>query len=283
MKKILLSLCALLLLAGCTDAHAKLKDANTALITIGDTTITKGDIYSSMIQQGSGYVALSAATQAILEKEVPITDEITAEATKSLETYKATYGDSLEAALQSYGYKDVDDFYNNSLVLSAQLTKLTKKYVNENFDALVTKYEPRQATVLTFGTEEDAKNAKAELESGVDAMTVASNYNSSSAGSPRIITTDTDLDVSVKSFIQNATAPGISDVIIGTDVENFYIVNVNEIDPNNIKEDVITVFANMASTATDSDKFYFQKYGFKIYDRELYDNIKTNYPDYLFN
>lgn len=281
MKKILLSICALLLLAGCTDAHAKLKDANTAIITVGDTTVTKGDVYNSMVQQGAGYVALSDATQAILEKEVPITPEIEAEATKSLETYKTTYGDAFETTLQSYGYKDVDDFYKNSLVLSAQLSELTKKYVNDNFDALVKKYEPRQATILTFATEEEAKNAKAALESGTDAMTVASDFNSSSAGSPRIVTVDTDLDSAVKSYIANATETGISDVLIGNDLENFYIVNVNEIDPANIKDDIITVFTNLTETATDSDLFYFKKYGFKIYDRELYDNIEANYPDYL--
>lgn len=283
MKKILLSLCALLLVAGCSDAHAKLNDGKTVLLTVGDQAITKSEVYNTMVENGSGYVAISKATEIILDKEVPLTDEITASANESFETYKTIYGESLDSALQSYGYKDADDFYNNSLVISARLTELSKKYVNENFDALVALYKPKQATVLTFSTEDDAVNAKAALEAGSDALVVASEFNSSSAGSPRIVTTETDLDTAAKSYIQNATEAGLSDVIIGSEVENFYIIQIVETDVTVIHDDVVTTFMGLPNISTDSDLFFFKKYGFKVYDRAVYDNIQTNYADYIFN
>ncbi|MEG0176468.1 hypothetical protein [Anaerorhabdus sp.] len=282
MKKILLSLCALLLLAGCSDAYGKLTDGNTELFTIGETSITKDDLFQTMKSQASGYAALSEATRVILENEVPVTDELKASADASLQTYKTTFGEGFTTAIQSYGFKDEEDFYNNSLLVNAQLVELTKKYVTDNFDALVTKYDPKEVIVLTFATEEDAKAAKTDLENGTDALTVGSNYNSTSAGAERIVTTETDLDTNVKSFIQNATEPTISDVIIGAEAETFSIVQVTEADANNIKDEITTVLANLDTMASESDVYYFKKYGFKIYDKDLHDNIEVNYPDYLF-
>lgn len=281
MKKILLSLCALLLITGCSDAYAKLNDGKTVLLTVGDQDITKNEVYDTMFESGSGYVAISMSTKIILDKEIPLTDEITASANESLETYKSIYGDSLEAALQSYGYKSTDDFYENSLVMSARRSKLNEKYVDENFDTLTNQYKPKQAIILTFATEEDAKNAKTDLEAGADPLTVSSDYNSSSIGSPRIITSETDLDSAAKNYIQNSTAIGISDVIIGSSVDNFYIIQITETDTKNIREDVITTFLGLENISTECELYYFKKYDFKVYDRALHDNLETNYPDYL--
>lgn len=283
MKKILLSLCALLLLTGCSDAYGKLTDGNTVLFAIGDTQVTKDDLFKTMKAQASGYAAISEATRVILENEVPITPEIEEAAKASLETYRATYGESFPLMLQSYGYADEDDFYTNSLLVNAQLTELTKKYVTDNFDQLVKTHDPKEAIILTFATEADALAAKADLESGIDGITVGSTYNSSSAGAERIITTSTDLDTNVKSFIQNATENTISDVIVGSENETYSIVQITEVDPNNLKDEITTVLANLDTTASESDVFYFKKYGFKIYDKDLFDNIQTNYPTYIFD
>ncbi|MEG0076947.1 hypothetical protein [Anaerorhabdus sp.] len=283
MKKLLLSLCALLLLTGCSDAYGKLTDGDTVIFSVGETNITKNDIYQTMKAQASGYAALSEATRVILENEVPVTAEIEAEAQASLETYQATLQDSFLTTIQSYGYADEQDFYTNSLLVNAQLTELTKKYVTDNFDTLVKTYDPKEAIVLTFATEEDALAAKADLESGIDGLTVGSTYNSSSAGAERIITTSTELDTSVKSFIQNATENTISDVIIGADNETYSIVQITEVDPNNMKDAVITVLTNLDTTGADSDLYYFKKYGFKIHDKDLFDNVETNYPTYIFD
>lgn len=281
MKKILLSLCALLLLAGCSDAHAKLTDSDVVIVTVGDQNITKDNLFTTMKQMGSGYSAISSSTKIILENEVPVTDELRAEADASLELYRANYQESFPLVLQSNGFKDEEDFYNNSLLVSAQLNQLTTKYVNDNFDSLIKTYKPKKAVTLAFATEEDATAAKADLENGIDGATVGSTYNSSIAGAERILTTSTELDENAKSHVLDATANGVSDVIIGTAADTYYVVNVIEFDPNNMKDEVIDVLASLDKMGTESDIFYFNKYGFKVYDRELYDNLAANYSDYL--
>lgn len=283
MKKILLSLCALLLLAGCSDAHAKITDGNTVVFTVGDQEVTKDHLFTSMKQIGSGYSAISASTKIILENEVPVTDELRAEADASLELYRANYQENFPLVLQSNGFKDEEDFYNNSLLVSAQLNQLTTKYVTDNFDNLIKTYKPKKAVTLAFSTEEDAKAAKADLENGIDGATVGSTYNSSIAGSERIVTTTTELDANAKSHVVDATTNGVSDVIVGSAGDTFYVVNVIEADPNNMKDEVIEILAGLDKMGTESDLFYFDKYGFKVYDRELYDNLQANYPDYLLN
>ena len=48
MKKLMCAGLALLMLAGCKDATAALANSKETLMTVGDTTITKGELYNMM-------------------------------------------------------------------------------------------------------------------------------------------------------------------------------------------------------------------------------------------
>ena len=78
-----------------------------------------------------------------------------------------------------------DDYVNELLIPSLQSEKLVGKYIEEHFDEITAAYDPIQATVLTFTTEDDAKAALSALRDGSkDAATAAKDNNSSSARTP---------------------------------------------------------------------------------------------------
>lgn len=282
MKKLLLLVAGIsLLLVGCSDANISLKENNT-IFTVGNSSVTENQVFKllSTGQVGS-YAAISIATEYILDQEVPVTDEIKSAADESLAFYEEIYGESFLSSIQASGFKDRDDFYENNLIKSEQLTELTKKYVDTNFNSLVKTYLPRKVRILTFADEATALSAKAALESNTDISEIVQTYNSTSDGSESIITTSSDLDTGILSYILDASEPKISEPLAGATVESYFIVQIIETDPEAMRDEVIDELVKNQAVRTESDLYFFNQYGFKIYDRTLYDSMELNYSDYL--
>jgi hypothetical protein len=85
----------------------------------------------------------------------------------------------------------------------------------------------------------------------------------------------------VATFMQAAHVPTLSDVLEDTDNKLYYIVQVNVADANGIKDEIISTFTKDATFVELGLMGYYTSNKFTIYDRTLYDMIKTNYPDYI--
>ena len=88
MKKILCCLALLLTLTGCKDAVSGVTNGDEALITVGKTEITKNDVYTGLKTENGVTSIISKITAYVVEKEVPITDEIKKEANEYLAEVK---------------------------------------------------------------------------------------------------------------------------------------------------------------------------------------------------
>ena len=73
---LLASLLSFSVLAGCSDAQAKLKDSSTALFSVGKKTVTKGDLYSKMNSTSGASVVTNNATKQISAAEIEVTDDM---------------------------------------------------------------------------------------------------------------------------------------------------------------------------------------------------------------
>ena len=284
-KKLLTGASAIALsftLAGCSDASAKLKDSSSGLIKVGNKTITKGQIYSTMVSMSGASTAINNATNKIAAAEVEVTDEIKQQAESSLNTYKSMYGDSFASYLESTGMTE-DEYVNEYLIPSLLAADLSTKYIEEKWDDLITMYKPVKATVLTFSSQEDRDAALQELNDGSsNAETAAKNHNSTSDGSSKVYTNqDTTLDTMVRAVLSSMKS---SDGWVDTqssDSATYYLLHVDEDDTENYREELKTAFSNISNVKTDATTYYFKKYGFHIYDITLYDAVKASYPDNL--
>lgn len=268
-------------LTGCSDASAKLSDSKTVLFTIGDTDVTKGEVYSTMMTMSGASTCINDATNTIAKKEVEVTDEITEQAKSTLDTYKSMYGDSFTSYLEQAGM-DEDSYLNDYLIPSLLASKMTEKYVEENFDSLCKAYKPFKATILEFTSEDDLNAAKAEIEGGTDPGTAASNHNSSSSGTSTLYTNEsTDIDSYVRTAISALTPEDGWQEVKSSDGAAFNLVRVDADDPDDFKDEAVSALANISEVSSASTNYFFKKHKFHIYDITLYNGISADYPDYL--
>lgn len=286
MKKNSLVLTAALLslttLTGCTDAQAKLKDASTALFSVGNKTVTKGDLYSKMNSTSGASVVTNNATKAISAAEIEVTEDMQNSAESTLKSYKSMYGDSFSSYLESADLTE-DEYLETILIPSLQAEQLPKAYLEQNWDNAIKLYSPVKATVLEFTTSDDANAALSELNDGSKtAAEAASGHNSSSTGTSTIYTLeDTDLDSIVRSVISSNTPDNGWAQVPSSDGSKYYVVKVDDNDPNNFKDECINKLVSISQVKSDSTTYFFKKYNFHVYDKVIYDAIEKDYPDYL--
>lgn len=282
MKKLILGAALALTLSACGNVTTTVSDENTALITIGSTKITSGQVYSALIAQNAAGIVKQMATQTILNAEVEITDEMVTEAQTELQNFKDSMGDSTEAYLQYYGYKDIDDYYTNGILPTLQQDILVKKYLNDNYATLANDYLPKMIRVIEVTDATQADAALAAIQAGEDFGTVASTYSTSSySGEEQLVYTASDLPSVVLTWMNTMTTPTLSPVLPDTDNATNYIIQITVADANKIVDDVVTTFGYDTTFIELALQDAFIRNGFTLYDKSIYDQFVLAYPDYI--
>ena len=272
---------AALLLTGCSDAQAALKDPKTAVFTVGDQTLTKGEMYSFMTARDAGYFAINEAKKVILENEVPVTEDMKKEAQTALDSYKSMLGDTFNDYLASYGFADEEDYLNNNLILSLRSEQLTKNFINENFDAMVSRYTPKKIKMMQFTDLAKATEALQQVKDGGNFDEIATASGSTVSAAETIATVQSQYPATVLTFLASTTDPTLSEVIVDDNGTNFYIVQVLSTNAQDFKEQAVDTFAAIPALSSEASVFYFDKYNFTVYDITIYNQLKANYKDYL--
>lgn len=285
MKRVLTLLTAFMavsMLAGCKDASAQLKDAQQAVVTIGDKAITKGDLYSMMNSSIGAEEVYSDAFKAIAAQEVEITDKMREDAKSNLDLYKMMYGDQFTQYMTSLGLSE-EDYMEQYMIPSMQTQGLTAKYIEENFADLVKEYNPIQAIILSFTTKDDASEALSGLKDGkLTPAQAASENNSSSYGDSEIITINTtSYDSAALSVIRSGSPDDGWVMVPSTDGATFYLVNIVSNNPEDYKEEVTSTLTNVTAIKDKSNEYYLRKYNFHIYDITVYNAMKDAHPEAL--
>lgn len=285
MKK-LISVCSAgllaLSLAGCSDATASLSDAKTTLFTVGDTKVTKGDIYDIMFAGYASSEAISDAKKVICDAEIEVTDDMKEQAQDMIDTYNTYYGDSFTSYLKSNGLTE-EDYMNDYLIPSYQADELTNKYIDYEWDALIEQYNPIKAIILTFSSEDDANAALSELNDGSStAAEAAANNNSDSDGEEEIITIDTtSYDSTALSVVRTNTSDDGWSYVESSEEGVYYLVKVVSNDPTEYEDEIKDTLSGYSAVTEASTTYFFNKYGFQVYDINLYNAIESDTPEAL--
>ena len=92
-------------LAGCADASTSISKSDEALVTIGDTKITKGEVYDVAKRTYGASFTLNEALNVISEKEeIKLTDEMKKSVEDQLKILKSSAGENFEQQLKDAGY-----------------------------------------------------------------------------------------------------------------------------------------------------------------------------------
>ena len=295
MKKIvllLLSAVMCLTLAGCKDAVANVSNPKETILKVGKTTITKADLYQSMLADDSANTVINKALEMIANAEIETTDEIKEEAQATYDDYQQqieSMGSDFEETIKGYGFPTLEDFMN-WCITQAKTAKLADNYIEEQWTALVEENKPVKAKMIfvdgSAGLDEALADAKAALEkikagSSFDDVSAEYSDRASLATETLYVRSDSSLDYNVLQFLLAATSPTLSDVITNKDTTGYYIVQVTNTNVEQIKDDFITKLKAGTDFTETVNKSYFQKHNFRIYDIDLYNTVKSVYPNYL--
>lgn len=280
MKKLIAAALCLLVMAGCSDAYASVTNKNETIFKLGNTTVTRGQLYSYMQAQDGGYTAINTAMENILNAKVEITDEMTSNAESTLSMYESLLGESLENYLMSMGYTSLDAF-KQDLVMNEQASALTELYIENNFDSLCTTYAPRKVKLATFSDQESAGKAQAALKDGKDFAEVSDTYNNTASKDSIIYTTQSAYPTAVTYAVSSLSEGMVSEVIANDDQTTFYVVVMEALNPADFKEEAVAAIAGISTISSDAMMDAFKEAGFALYDKNLYDAISKNYPDYI--
>ncbi len=181
MKKTpILLVCAAMMLSACSGATATIKDKDEAIMTIGNTTYTKGDEYDLLKISTGTDLTMELVKQAIYKQEVKVTDKMKEKAQEQINNYKGNMSD-FESQIKSLGYTSTKQYMNKVLIPSLQASELTEKYFTDAKKDVQNTYKPSKARIIQCENKATAKKALKALKNGTDPEEVAQQYMVDSA------------------------------------------------------------------------------------------------------
>jgi foldase protein PrsA len=284
MKKFLIIGILALALAGCGDAYAKITNAKGTIVSIGNKSVTRGQLFELMMNQDPASTVITIAKQVIMDEKVEITDAIRAKAAESLVEIKESFGAEFADYIKRFGYKDEADYVEKALIPFAQQEALVKQYVTENFETIATTYFPRKIRVIQTKTEEDAKAAINEVKDGGNFETVAAKYSSAASykGELKLVHSESGYPAVITTFLKTALQPTLTaEPLKDATTSLFYVVQVVESQPSRYQEEAIEELIGLSSVAETMFVKLFKEGGFKVYDKIIFDILKSDYSKYL--
>ncbi len=245
----------LLFLAGCSGATASVSDPDKELMTIGDVTYTRGQEYEYIKKSTGPNLVMQMAEEVIYDKEVPVTDEIRKQAEDNYNEYAKT-SDNLESYIQSMGYKDRQDYIDKVLIIQTD----SKDSANKALQAL--------------------KDGKSAQDVAGQYQTEGTSYN----GTATIVTTmDTVLPTRLINTLSSAESKAgvVNEVFESDDKTQFFVAVLVSNNYDDIKGELESTLKNDSTVTEKCLVSYLTKYDFRVFDQDIFDYLRVNYPQYL--
>lgn len=276
----------LLFLAGCSGATASVSDPDKELMTIGDVTYTRGQEYEYIKKSTGPNLVMQMAEEVIYDKEVPVTDEIRKQAEDNYNEYAKT-SDNLESYIQSMGYKDRQDYIDKVLIPAVQAEKLLTKWFTDAQEEIVQEYKPSRAQIIQTDSKDSADKALQALKDGKSAQDVAGQYQmegTSYNGTAAIVTTmDTVLPTRLINTLSSAESKAgvVNEVFDNDDKTQFFVAVLVSNNYDDIKGELESTLKNDSTVTEKCLVSYLTKYDFRVFDQDIFDYLRVNYPQYL--
>ncbi|MPM86809.1 hypothetical protein SDC9_133901 [bioreactor metagenome] len=170
------------------------------------------------------------------------------------------------------------------MILYLKQDALVRKYIEDNFDALVTKYQPKMVKMLQTSSQADAEAALAEIKAGADFAETTTKYgNGNYTGAEQLVyNTSTDVNSAVLTAINSYTAAGLMDAVVVNDEGTLYnVIEITSVDATAFKDTFIDTFASDDTMNSTALAYYVRKGNFTVYDEDVYNALSDSNPEYL--
>lgn len=285
MKKIIVLLFVLLLMAGCSaDSHlSKVSEGETVLFKGPNKTFTKQDLYKQLKVTDSGAITTDIMNKIALASADIDMDKINADADELINTYKEMgYEDYIIA---SYGSMEA---YKDSYISTLLFSELSKLYVKDNYDTIIGDDKPVKMAIASFDNEEEALKCIEDVNNGSTFDMAAANNNSINTPSTSVYSdSDQSLVYEVKEYLNSTDKTGLSTVIVNiatstdadgnqTEKKTYYVLNIESRNADEFKDEYIELKA--AETEAETVRNHFMSsHEIKFYDQDLYELMSSTY------
>jgi foldase protein PrsA len=286
MKKLLILVVLSLVLVGCSNAYVNVSNPRETILSVGDSTFSKEHFFSIMMNQDPATLVVEMAKRIIMDQELPVNDEVRAKAQEDLEYVKELFGEAFLTNISLYGFTSEQDYFDRALIPSAQESLLTEKFIDENFDLLVTTYSPRKVRIIEFNDLTKATDALEAIRAGGNVEEVANEYSTSVSykGVLKLVHKESGLPSAVSSFISQSEVPTLTSTPIEQEsTGKYYVVQVVEVASNRFADEIVEELALLNSVNQMMFINYFQEGNFDVYDKAILDALMQSYKDYLPN
>ena len=286
MKKIIVVLFALLLLAGCSNKnhYSYLSDGDDLIFKgPNDVTYTKNDLYKSLKVSNEDAITSDILDKIATKIEGVDLEALEAEADELIETYQSLGYESYIVA--SYGSVDA---YRKAYISTLLMNELAKEYVRLNYDSMLEEKKPVKMQVAIFANEEDAQKCIDDVNSGSTFDMAAVNNNAESAPISSVYTDDdTSLVLEVKEYLNSTDNTGLSTIIVNTktatdtdgnsvETKTYYVLNIESRNPDDFKDDLIQLLASGLDSSTVKS-YFLATHEIEFFDQDIYELMTTAY------
>ena len=277
-----------LLLTACSGHTTSISKGDQNVMTIGDETITKQEVYDLLKASNGASESISKIQSVIYDKEVGQSKALKQKAEEQYEAYKNS-SDNFETTLSEGGYTK-QSYIDEYIMPSLQAEKLLGNYFNANKKEIKKEYKPSLAIILQCDNTKTAKKALKALKKGTSEADVFSQYQSSDASfsdSETLITSKTSsVPTRLVNTLYKQKKTGLVNEVFESDDDDSttaYVAILKTNDYKDVKSKLKDSLSSDTDLATECMKFYLKKYNFEIHDQTIFDYMKTNNPEFLVN
>lgn len=286
MKKIILLLALSVVLVGCSDAYVSVNEPKDDVLTVGDVSFSKEQMFNLMKSQDPATLVIEMAKRKIMDDKFPINDEVRDKAQEELDYVKEVFGESFLSSISMYGFTTEEEYLEKALIPNAQETLMTEKFIQENMDLITATYAPKKVRIIEFTDADNAFDALEAIRNGENVEEVADQYSTSTAydGTLKLAHTESAYPTQVMDFISESAVPTLTaDPIEVESTGKYFVVQIVEVAPSRFQDEVVEELSQINSVIQMMFVNYFIEGGFDVYDKAIYDGVMQSYQDYLPN
>ena len=282
MKKLLITLFALLMLVGCSSkGYSKISDGDEVLFKGPDITYTKDELYNSLKKASEESIENDIINKIAAKMNLDL-QKVDEEAEEMLQLYKSMGYES--AIIAYYGS---DESFKQMYINDGILKLLSGKYIDEKYDELISKDKPVKMQLVSFGDEETANKFIEDINSGSTFETAAINNGYTTETTPSVYIDSDDLVVDVKQYLNETNNLGLSSIITSTssstdangnisNLNTYYVLNIISRDAKEFLDDYKAVKQENLDTVTVKN-WLFENHNIEFFDQDIYEMMKSTY------
>ncbi|MBR3250971.1 MAG: hypothetical protein IKF80_04620 [Erysipelotrichaceae bacterium] len=286
MKKALSILLVLLTLSACANKDNKTKISNGSDVIFSgpnNVTYTRQDMYDAMKTIDADLIVDDILKHIALKNDSINLDELNTQVDELIQMYQSMCYESYIIA--QYGSMDAfKEYYLSQLMIN----ELSKVYVLENYDKLVSEDAPVKMQMASFNELADAEKCIADVNNGSTFDMAAVNNNSTNTPQSNVYSdSDETLVYDVKEYLNSTDTLGLSSVITyttsatgadgtSTETSTYYVLNIESRNVDEFKDEYIDLMAAKQDLATVKN-YFLEKHEISFYDQDIYKLMSTEY------